>query len=256
MAHTPFLVQNLRETGIKPCPITRSSRFPTNDGVLPVSVETQKSELIRIVVADVHPSFCDGLCNLLTLEKDFRIVARAGDGKEVPEVIEEYQPDILLLDLYIPAADGLTVLKKLWKSPTNTKVIVLAASKDKNQFVQAMRFGARGIVMKQTGAELLVKSIRKVHSGEIWLDSDTMAAVMRQFSSRMELAAPSSLSRRELEIVALVTQGLRNQEIAQKLSISEQTVKNHLHNIFDKLAVSDRLELALYAVHQNIRKPA
>jgi two-component system nitrate/nitrite response regulator NarL len=250
MAHTPFRVQNPRP-------------FPANDGALPASVATQNSELIRIVVADGHPGFCTGLCHLLTLEKDFRIVARAGDGKDVPEAIEQFQPDILLLDLYIPDSDGLTVLKKLWKPTMKTKIIVLAESKNKNQFVQAMRLGARGIVMKQTGAELLIKSIRKIHAGEIWLDSGTMAAVMRQFSSRLGPTPPSSLAegclglrRRELEIVALVTQGLRNQEIAQKLSISEQTVKNHLHNIFDKLAVSDRLELALYAVHQNIRKPA
>jgi two-component system nitrate/nitrite response regulator NarL len=260
--HKPFRVLDPRETGIGACPTTRSSPFPTNDGALPASVATQKSELIRIIVADGCANFRAGLCNLLTPEENFRVVARAADGEEVLEVIEEYRPDILLLDLCIPGSDGLTTLKKLWESQTKTKVIVLAASKDKNQFVQAMKFGARGIIMKQTGTELLIKSIRKLHAGEIWLDSDTMVAVMRQFSSRMEPTPPSSreedrvpLSQRELEIVTLVTQGFRNKEIAQKLSISEQTVKNHMHNIFDKLAVSDRLELALYAVHQNIRKP-
>src|SRR6266540_4226105 len=113
MAHTPFRVQNPRP-------------FPANDGALPASVATQNSELIRIVVADGHPGFCTGLCHLLTLEKDFRIVARAGDGKDVPEAIEQFQPDILLLDLYIPGSDGLTVLKKLWKPTMKTKIIVLA----------------------------------------------------------------------------------------------------------------------------------
>ena len=119
-----------------------------------------------------------------------------------------------------------------------------------------------GIVLKQTAPDLIVKSIRKVHSGEIWLDSHTTAAVMRQFSTALEGGHPSAsgtkgrerspLSAREREIVALVAQGYKNKEMAEKMFISEQTVKNHLHNIFDKLGVSDRLELALYAIHKGL----
>jgi DNA-binding NarL/FixJ family response regulator len=123
-----------------------------------------------------------------------------------------------------------------------------------------MKLGCSGIVLKQTAAELIVKSIRKVHAGEIWLDSHTTAAVMRQFASPGEpvpqgSARPrdrSPLSQREREIVALVAQGYKNKEMAEKMFISEQTVKNHLHNIFDKLGVSDRLELALYAIHKGL----
>jgi DNA-binding NarL/FixJ family response regulator len=122
--------------------------------------------------------------------------------------------------------------------------------------------------LKQTATELLIKSIRKVHAGEIWLDSHTTAAVIRQFVAAEEAAPPpppppppaaaprdrerSPLSQREREIVALVAQGFKNKEMAEKMFISEQTVKNHLHNIFDKLGVSDRLELALYAIHNNL----
>jgi DNA-binding NarL/FixJ family response regulator len=144
-------------------------------------------------------------------------------------------------------------------------VIVLTASDDKNEFVQAMKLGTSGIVLKQTATELLIKSIRKVHAGEIWLDSHTTAAVIRQFVANDEAPAPQSapmaptrdrerspLSQREREIVALVAQGFKNKEMAEKMFISEQTVKNHLHNIFDKLGVSDRLELALYAIHNNL----
>src|SRR5882762_4423505 len=101
---------------------------------------------IRIAVADGDPNFVAGLCNLLALEEDFRVVARAGGG-EVLEAIEEHEPDILLLDLCMPGSAGWTALKKLWRSAAETKVIVLAASRDTNQFVQAMRFGARGVVM-------------------------------------------------------------------------------------------------------------
>jgi DNA-binding NarL/FixJ family response regulator len=221
--------------------------------------EHEPRETIRIVIADDHPIFRDGLRKLLALEEDFIVVAEARDGKEVIEVLDEHQPDILLLDLKMPGLDGLSALQKLQSSKSRTKVIVLTASEDKNQFVQAMKFGTCGIVLKQTATELLIKSIRKVHAGEIWLDSHTTAAVMRQFSSPIEQMPlggrdrdRSPLSQREREIVVLVAQGFKNKEMAEKMFISEQTVKNHLHNIFDKLGVSDRLELALYAIHKNI----
>jgi len=215
---------------------------------------------IRIVIADDHPIFRDGLRRLLSQEKDFEVVGEARDGEETLEAVREKQPDILLLDLRMPVRDGLSVLQRLKHMPTQTKVIVLTASEDKNEFVQAMKHGCSGIVLKQTTTELLYKSIRKVHAGEIWLDSYTTAAVMRQF------AAPSRapvgfdrgarertpLSQREREIVALVAQGFKNKEIAERMFISEQTVKNHLHNVFDKLGVADRLELALYAIHKGI----
>ena len=221
---------------------------------------------IRIVVADDHPIFRDGLCKLLALEQDFEVVAQASDGRLVLEVLQQLEPDILLLDLKMPGLDGLATLQRLQAARNKTRVIVLTASDDKNEFVQAMKLGTSGIVLKQTATELLIKSIRKVHAGEIWLDSHTTAAVIRQFVAAEEqqpvapptMQAPqrdrerSPLSQREREIVALVAQGFKNKEMAEKMFISEQTVKNHLHNIFDKLGVSDRLELALYAIHNNL----
>jgi DNA-binding NarL/FixJ family response regulator len=222
---------------------------------------------IRIVVADDHPIFRDGLCRLLALEEDFEVVAQAQDGRQVLDVLQQHEPDILLLDLKMPGLDGLATLQRLQIAKNKTRVIVLTASDDKNEFVQAMKLGTSGIVLKQTATELLIKSIRKVHAGEIWLDSHTTAAVIRQFVANDEAqpamhslsAAPptrererSPLSQREREIVALVAQGFKNKEMAEKMFISEQTVKNHLHNIFDKLGVSDRLELALYAIHNNL----
>lgn len=217
---------------------------------------------IRIVIADDHPIFRDGLRRLLNLEEDFEIVGEAKDGNEVLEVLEQQDPDILLLDLRMPGLDGLAVLQKLQYSKRKTKVIVLTASEDKNEFVQAMKFGCSGIVLKQTATDLLYKSIRKVHAGEIWLDSHTTAAIMRQFAAVSEPASAAErkgrgrapLSQREREIVTLVAQGYKNKEIAEKIFISEQTVKNHLHNIFDKLGVSDRLELALYAIHKGFHE--
>jgi DNA-binding NarL/FixJ family response regulator len=234
----------------------------TVNGPMPGSGSSSKSK-IRIVVADDHPIFRDGLCKLLALEEDFEVIAQAQDGREVLEILQQCEPDILLLDLKMPGLDGLGTLQRLQQSRNKTRVIVLTASDDKNEFVQAMKLGTSGIVLKQTATELLIKSIRKVHAGEIWLDSHTTAAVIRQFVAAEEPPAPpvsqptrdrerSPLSQREREIVALVAQGFKNKEMAEKMFISEQTVKNHLHNIFDKLGVSDRLELALYAIHNNL----
>lgn len=219
---------------------------------------------IRVMIADDHPIVRDGLKKLLSLEDDIEVVAVASDGREVLDQVAQHQPDIILLDLRMPNLDGITTLQTLQQKSCPAKVIILTASEDKNEFVQAMKLGARGIVLKQTASELIVKSIRKVHSGEIWLDSQTTAAVMRQFASPSAEPAPvqggrvrerSPLSAREREIVALVAQGYKNKEMAEKMFISEQTVKNHLHNIFDKLGVSDRLELALYAIHKGLHLP-
>jgi len=223
--------------------------------------EAVAEKRIRIVIADDHPIVRDGIRRLLSLESDIDVVGEAGDGRGVLDVVHETNPDVLLLDLRMPNLDGLGALETLQQTNKRTRVIILTASEDKNEFVQAMKLGCSGIVLKQTAPDLIVKSIRKVHSGEIWLDSHTTAAVMRQFATPgSEMAAQggksgqerSPLSTREREIVALVAQGHKNKEMAEKMFISEQTVKNHLHNIFDKLGVSDRLELALYAIHKGL----
>jgi two-component system nitrate/nitrite response regulator NarL len=225
----------------------------------PSLMEPRKGN-IRILIADDHPIVRDGLKKLLSLEEDFEIVGEAADGCEVLEKVQELDPDVLLLDLRMPNLDGLSALQTLQQTNKRTRVIILTASEDKNEFVQAMKLGCSGIVLKQTAPELIVKSIRKVHGGEIWLDSHTTAAVMRQFAAPGEIGGTGSskgrerspLSHREREIVQLVAQGYKNKEMAEKMFISEQTVKNHLHNIFDKLGVSDRLELALYAIHKGL----
>jgi DNA-binding NarL/FixJ family response regulator len=219
---------------------------------------------IRVMIADDHPIVREGLSKLLRMEEDLEVVGEACDGRELLELAQKSNPDVILLDLRMPNLDGLGALQTLQQTGSRAKVIILTASEDKNEFVQAMKLGCSGIVLKQTSAELIVKSIRKVHAGEIWLDSHTTAAVMRQFAtagegplgaSPLRVRERSPLSSREREIVALVAQGYKNKEMAEKMFISEQTVKNHLHNIFDKLGVSDRLELALYAIHKGLHLP-
>src|SRR6476469_1894378 len=158
----------------------------------PVGLGTPTKSKIRIVVADDPPIFRDGLCRLLALEEDFEVVAQAQDGRQVLDVLQQHEPDILLLDLKMPGLDGLATLQRLQIAKYKTRVIVLTASDDKNEFVYSMNMATTGIVLKQTATELLLKSIRKVHAGEIWLDSHTTAAVIRQFVANDETPAMSS----------------------------------------------------------------
>ncbi|MCP5115450.1 MAG: response regulator transcription factor [bacterium] len=212
---------------------------------------------IRVLVADDHPIARVGIRKLLEMEEDIEVVGEASDGREVIEMIGQLQPDVVLLDLSMPGMDGLAALQTIQQMKGASRILVLTASEDENEWVQALKLGCSGIVVKHSPPQLIVKSIRKVRQGEIWLDSHTTAAVMHRFAMPGNEAGLGGqgrprplLSKREREIVALVAQGYRNREMAEKLSISQQTVKNHLHNIFGKLGVSDRLELALYAVHK------
>ena len=210
---------------------------------------------IKVLIADDHAFFRDGLRKLLEEADDISVVGEASNGNECIKMLDKFKPDILLLDLRMPEKDGLAVLTEVNFESLPTRVIVLTAAEDDRDVIRAMRFGARGVVLKQSASDLLVKSIRQVHDGEIWLDNRMTAEVIDAFKKSAEsgqLREKPLLSDREKEVVRLVAQGFRNREIGEKLFISEQTVKNHLHNIFDKLGVSDRLELALYAIHHKL----
>jgi len=211
---------------------------------------------IRVLLADDHPIFRDGLRKLLDSADDIAVVGEASSGTECIQLLLKLKPDILLLDLRMPDKDGLQVLEGVNFETIPTRVIVVTAAEDDRDVIRAMRLGARGVVLKQSATDLLLKSIYRVHQGEIWLDKRMTAEVMRAFAQSSETGGTRRekplLSDREKEIVQLVAQGFRNREIGEKLFISEQTVKNHLHNIFDKLGVSDRLELALYAIHHRL----
>ncbi|MFZ0737236.1 MAG: response regulator transcription factor [Candidatus Acidiferrales bacterium] len=206
---------------------------------------------ITILVADGHIVFRDELRKLLECVHDVQIVGEAANGSQCLEMLVELKPDILLLELRMPGNDGLSVLKEVDFDYLPTRVIVLTATEDDRDIIGAMRLGARGVVLKQSESDLLLKSIRKVHDGEIWLDNRFTGEVMDAFKNSAEAGQRFDqplLSDREKEIVQLVAQGFRNREIGGKLFISERTVKNHLHSVFNKFGMSDRLELALYAI--------
>lgn len=218
--------------------------------------KSKSQERIRVLVADDHTIFREGLRRLLEAEGDIAVVGEARTGTECVGLVKKLQPDVVLLDLKMPDEDGLAVLAKLGGQGAEIRAIVLTASEDERDYVEAVRHGARGIVLKQAATERLLEGVRKVHQGEIWIDQRVAADVMKAMREPAARAGRGAqrqgLTPREHEIASLVTQGMRNKEIAQQLSISEQTVKNHLQNVYDKLGVSDRLELALYALHHKL----
>lgn len=215
----------------------------------------QAKQTIRVLMADDHVIFRTGLRKLLETADDIKIVGEASNGNECVEMLAKLKPDILLLDLRMPDKGGLEVLEEINLDSLITRVIVLTAGEDDLDAVRAMRLGARGFVLKQSASDLLVNSIHRIHDGEIWLDNGVTAEVMGAFAKDSNGSSRGDkplLSDREKQVVQLVVQGFHNREIGQKLLISDQTVKNHLRNIFDKLGVSDRLELALYAIHHHL----
>ena len=212
---------------------------------------------IRIVVADDHPIFREGLIKLLETKPDLRVVGAANDGDEALKLVEELEPDLLLLDLAMPRMTGLTTLRELRDRSLSARTILLTASVTKAEIVAALQLGARGVVLKESASDLLFRSIRVVMDGQYWVGRDRVAdlvTTLRELSISTPPPSPNTfgLTPRELEVVAVIAGGYSNSDIAVKLSISEKTVKHHLTNIFEKLGVSNRLELALFALHHNL----
>src|SRR5881396_3774837 len=222
-------------------------------------MDSRGSQPIRIVIADDHPIFRDGLRRLLEAEPDLKVVGEASDGAEAVKLARQLKPDILLLDLAMPRNPGLEALRELSSGSTNSvRVILLTAAAEKNQIVEALQLGARGVVLKDSATQLLLKSIHTVMAGEYWVGRESVSNLVQYLRSLVQSSGEEArqkkfgLTPRELEIVSTVVAGYSNKEIAEYCKISEDTVKHHLSNIFDKLGVSTRLELALFAVNQSL----
>jgi two-component system, NarL family, nitrate/nitrite response regulator NarL len=213
---------------------------------------------VRIVIADDHPILRDGLRKLLEAEPDFVVVGEARDGHEAVERVKELEPDVLLLDLLMPGASYLEVLRAITDSTGSTRPLLLTASIEPDEIVRALEAGARGVVLKDVATQLLMKAIRTVTSGEYWIARESVGSLVGTFRARASQPPDRQfgLTRRELEIVTTVATGLTNRDIARRFSLSEETVKHHLTNIFSKLGVTNRVELALFAVSEQLVTPA
>src|SRR5580765_1306751 len=221
-------------------------------------MDSRKFQNINILIADDHPIFRDGLRRLLEAEPGLKVIGEACDGAEAVKMARELKPDILLLDLAMPRHPGLEALRDLGSGQQSVRVILLTAAAEKQQIVEALQLGARGVVLKDSATQLLLKSIHTVMSGEYWVGRESVSNLVQYLRTLMQSSGEEArqkkfgLTPRELEIVSAVVAGYANKEIAECFKISEDTVKHHLSNIFDKLGVSTRLELALFAVNQSL----
>ncbi len=199
---------------------------------------------IRIIIADDHAIFREGLRRLLVSEKDFVVIAEASDGKEAVLLTQKLKPDIVLLDLAMPRVPGMEALRELAHAKVSAYTILLTAAIEPFEISSAMRLGARGVVLKASPPELLLRCIRAVSEGEYWIGS----GLLKDWAHLGQgPGGGSELTSREVEIVSAIKTGRSNKEIAAQMSISEETVKRHLSNIYAKLGISSRLELALLA---------
>jgi two-component system nitrate/nitrite response regulator NarL len=211
---------------------------------------------IRILIADGQSIFREGVRKLLESEGGFQVIGEATTGDEALELVNDLRPDLLLLDFSMSRRTDLEILRRILKISPSLRTILLTVSIDKSEMLQALRFGARGVVPKQSESGTLFKSIRAVMAGEFWVSRNAIAALVEILRGPRKSANTGSdtcgLTRRELDVIAAVVEGQVNKDIAHNFHLSEHTVKHHLTRIFEKLGVSNRVELAMYAVHHDL----
>ncbi|MBA3716285.1 MAG: response regulator transcription factor [Pyrinomonadaceae bacterium] len=222
---------------------------------------------IRVMIVDDHPIVSAGLRMLLESDPALSVVGEAGNSAAALALAVETQPDVILLDLDLGGESGLDILPQLLSVTEKARVIILTGLRAPETHHRALQLGAMGLVFKEKTSEILIKAIRRVHAGEVWFDRSMMGTALSKMSRAREayeldpeVARIESLTDRECEVIMLVGEGLKNKQIAGRLYISETTVRHHLTSIFDKLQVTDRLELLIYAYRHRLvdssRKPA
>jgi two-component system, NarL family, nitrate/nitrite response regulator NarL len=216
------------------------------------------TQRIRVLLAESQAILREGLRHRLELEPDLEIAGETGDGHGLPGLVAESRPDVAVVDLRLPGIPGLEVLGDLAGTDEKIRIIVLATADDEEIVSEAFRLGVRGVVLKESASKVLIQGIRSVIEGAFWIidkAAGTPGLGLRDFPQQTETEPRPrtfGLTKRELEIVAAVVAGYSNKEIAKKFLISEDTVKHHVTNVFDKLGVYNRLELALFAIHNGL----
>lgn len=207
--------------------------------------------MITLVLVDDHPIVLDGLERLFSSQPDFRVVERCVNADEARQAVRRWQPDVLILDLLMPGASGLELLRAFENAESRkTRVILLTAVAEDEQLLAAIRLGVQGIVLKEMASSLLIDAVREVHRGAQWLEKGLGGRSLKRLLERAAQAGVDArrlLTARELDVVKLVAQGLRNRAISERLGLTEGTVKMYLHNAYEKLGLTNRVELMVYA---------
>ncbi len=212
---------------------------------------------IKIAIVDDHALIREGIKKLLELEEELEIVGLGGDGYEALEIIEATHPDIILLDINMPNLNGMDTLKEIKNKYPDTKVIMLTIHEDAEYLIETINIGAEGYVLKDADVSSLIKAIKKVKNGDLYIHPTLSGILVKEYKRKdksMDEVINTSLTKREYEVIRLISKGYNNKEIANELYISEKTVKNHVSNIFKKIKVTDRTQAALYAIKHNITK--
>jgi len=209
---------------------------------------------IRVVLADDHPLMLRAMNDLLRAEGGFTVEAQCSDGEAALRAVRKSRPDVIVLDVRMPRRDGISVLRAIKSEQLPTRVVLLAASLDDEQMLEATRLGVSGVVLKEMAPRLLIQCIRKVHAGEPWIERRAHARAFEMLLRREAGAREVSklLTAREIEVLRLAASGLRNRAIGERLSISEGTVKTHLHSIYEKIHVRSRAELIIYCLEKGL----
>ncbi|MCM1199836.1 MAG: response regulator transcription factor [Bacteroides fragilis] len=213
------------------------------------------NETIKVMIADDHNLMREGIKQLLELDGTIEVIAEAGDGEECLEKLKEYNPDILLLDINMPLKNGIEVLQKLKEDNFDVKVLMLTLHNEVEYLIKAVDHGVDGYLMKDSQSSELKKAIYMVLSGKTYIQPSLIPELNFRLANRdVEKDKIEFLTKRELEVLIQVANGMSNKEIALNLDISERTVKNHISNIFKKIDVSDRTQAAVFAIRNNIIK--
>ena len=208
---------------------------------------------IKIMITDDHSMIREGLKNLLELDGDIEVIAEAVDGQDCLDKLETVKPDVLLLDINMPRMNGLEVLKNLQARKSKIKVLVLTVHNEVEYLLKAVDIGVNGYVLKDSDSTELKKAIVALHEGETYIQPSLIPALNSKMIEKNEDEVKiDALTRRELEVLKLLAVGMYNKEVAEKLNISERTVKNHVSNIFKKLEVTDRTQAAVFAIRNNL----
>ena len=214
---------------------------------------------LRIMIVDDQLMVRAGLRKLLE-DAGIEVVAMAGNRTEAIALAAREQPDVILIELEVDGEDALRFVPDIREAASKARVLILTGLKKQEGHQRAVQVGAVGVVFKNQEPEVLIKAVRKVHAGEVWLDRTTMGSLFNEMTRKkldgrdLDETRRESLTDRELQVISLIAEGLKNKQIAQRLFISETTVTHHLSSIFSKLDVSDRLELVIYAFGHDLAR--